>query len=42
MPTAPVNEHGSELYFEDTGPILGSNNYTTLFVIHGSGFNGRK
>lgn len=39
MPTAPVNDAGAELYFEDTGPPTGVAQYTTLVLIHGTGFH---
>ncbi|TFK73219.1 alpha/beta-hydrolase [Pluteus cervinus] len=40
MPTATIDEQGSQIYFIDTGPVNGSNNYTTLFMYHGTAFNG--
>jgi hypothetical protein len=42
MPTAPVDDAGNELFFTDNGPVPGSDNYTTLVIYHGCGFNGRK
>ncbi|TFK73217.1 alpha/beta-hydrolase, partial [Pluteus cervinus] len=40
MPTATIDKEGSQIYFVDTGPVAGSNNYTTLFMYHGTSFNG--
>ena len=42
MPTAPVDGHGTELFFEDTGPVPGSTDYTTLVLLHGCWFDGRE
>jgi hypothetical protein len=36
MPTAPVDDHGTELYYEDTGALPGP--YTTLICVPGIGF----
>lgn len=35
MPTLPVDENGTVLYFEDTGPLQDQLNYTTIVLIHG-------
>jgi len=40
MPTAPVDKNGTELFFEDSGAVPGSTNYTTLVIYHGSAFTG--
>lgn len=40
MPTAPVDNNGTELYYEDTGDVPGSTDYTTLVIYHGSAFTG--
>lgn len=42
MPQAPVGKDGTELFYTDSGPIPGSNNYTTLVIFHGSAFTGRE
>ncbi|TFK50219.1 hypothetical protein OE88DRAFT_1645925 [Heliocybe sulcata] len=42
MPTAPVDSKGTELSFTDTGPVHGSDTYTTLVVLHGCGFPAEK
>jgi len=39
MPTAPV-DNNVELFFLDSGPVVGSTDYTTFVVYHGSAFNG--
>ena len=39
MPTGPVDTHGTELYYEDTGP-LESGTYTTIVIVHGTGAHG--
>ncbi|KAJ3477156.1 hypothetical protein NLI96_g10658 [Meripilus lineatus] len=39
MPTAPVDEAGTVLYYEDSGPPSGGGAYTTLIIIHGAYFN---
>ncbi|TFK64108.1 alpha/beta-hydrolase [Pluteus cervinus] len=39
MPTATIDD-GSEIFFADTGPVIGSDNYTTLVIYHGTGCNG--
>ncbi|KZT68313.1 hypothetical protein DAEQUDRAFT_728131 [Daedalea quercina L-15889] len=40
MPLAFVDQHGSQLYYEDTGVPLQSSDYTTLVLIHGACFQG--
>ncbi|RPD77401.1 alpha/beta-hydrolase [Lentinus tigrinus ALCF2SS1-7] len=40
MPLAPVDDHGSVLYYEDTGPPPGCTVYKTLVLVHGAGFHG--
>lgn len=42
MPTAPVDNNGTELYFEESGPVPNSTDYTTLVIYHGSAFTGSK
>ncbi|TFY81665.1 hypothetical protein EWM64_g2344 [Hericium alpestre] len=37
MPLAPLDDQETYLYFEDTGALLGI--YTTLVIVHGSGYN---
>ncbi|KAI0357368.1 alpha/beta-hydrolase [Trametes cingulata] len=39
MPTAPVDDKGSVLYYEDSGAPLGSTDYITLVLIHGTCFH---
>ena len=39
MPIATVNDHGSMLYYEDSGIPNESTNYTTLILIHGTCFH---
>ncbi|KAI0326884.1 alpha/beta-hydrolase [Cubamyces sp. BRFM 1775] len=39
MPTAPIDDKGSVLYFEDSGAPAGSADYVTLVLIHGTGFH---
>jgi len=40
MPTAPVDDNGTELFFTDSGPVESSIDYTTLVIYHGSAFTG--
>ncbi|KIM92126.1 hypothetical protein PILCRDRAFT_57414 [Piloderma croceum F 1598] len=40
MPTAPVDDKGTEIFFTDSGVPAGSKDYTTLVIIHGGAFNG--
>lgn len=40
MPTIPVDENGTVLYFEDTGPPPSVTLYTTIILIHGLIFHG--
>ncbi|KAJ8462240.1 hypothetical protein ONZ51_g11023 [Trametes cubensis] len=39
MPTAPVDDKGSVLYYEDSGAPAGSTDYVTLVLVHGTGFH---
>ncbi|OJT12830.1 hypothetical protein TRAPUB_10665 [Trametes pubescens] len=39
MPTAPVDDNGTVLYFEDSGAPSGSTDYTTLVLVHGTCFH---
>ncbi|KAI0820433.1 alpha/beta-hydrolase [Trametes gibbosa] len=39
MPTAPVDDKGNILYYEDSGPPVGSTNYITLILVHGTCFH---
>ena len=39
MPYAPVDQNGTQLYYEDTGVPAGQNVYTTLVLIHGAYYN---
>ncbi|KAH9890074.1 alpha/beta-hydrolase [Cubamyces lactineus] len=36
MPTAPVDDKGSVLYYEDSGAPAGSADYVTLVLVHGT------
>ncbi|KAH9945638.1 hypothetical protein B0H21DRAFT_693977 [Amylocystis lapponica] len=40
MPLAPVDDQGTQLYFEDSGAPLKSTTYSTLVLVHGAVFNG--
>jgi hypothetical protein len=40
MPTARINDKGTEIYYEDTGSVAGVNNYSTVILLHGIGYNG--
>ncbi|KIP03868.1 hypothetical protein PHLGIDRAFT_76932 [Phlebiopsis gigantea 11061_1 CR5-6] len=40
MPTAPVNEKGAVVYYEDTGAPEGRDDYLTLVLVHGLSFHG--
>ncbi|KZP26752.1 hypothetical protein FIBSPDRAFT_333820 [Athelia psychrophila] len=40
MPTAPVDNNGTVLFYTDSGPVDGSDDYTTLVIYHGSAFTG--
>jgi len=42
MPTVTIDEHGNELFYEDTGAPQNSSNapYTTLIIVHGTAFHG--
>ncbi|KAA1472406.1 hypothetical protein DENSPDRAFT_872166 [Dentipellis sp. KUC8613] len=39
MPVAPVDNHGTHLYFEDTGREHLGEQYLTIVAVHGTGFN---
>ncbi|KAH9851679.1 alpha/beta-hydrolase [Lenzites betulinus] len=39
MPTAPVDDKGTVLYYEDSGVPEGSNDYITVVLIHGTCFH---
>lgn len=39
MPTAPVDNKGNVLYYEDSGEPAGSADYVTLVLIHGMCFH---
>ncbi|OJT12824.1 hypothetical protein TRAPUB_10659 [Trametes pubescens] len=39
MPTAPVDDKGTVLYYEDSGAPPGSTNYITVVLIHGTCFH---
>lgn len=39
MPLAPVDNKGTQLYYEDTGALEGIS-YTTLIIVHGTGIHG--
>ncbi|EIW51541.1 alpha/beta-hydrolase [Trametes versicolor FP-101664 SS1] len=39
MPTAPVDDNGTVLYFEDSGAPPGSTDYVTLVLVHGTCFH---
>ncbi|KAI0337468.1 alpha/beta-hydrolase [Trametopsis cervina] len=41
MPTAPVDERGTVLAYEDSGAPAGSDNYTTIILVHGLIFHGK-
>jgi len=40
MPTAPVDDQGTEIFFTDSGVPSESKNYTTLVIFHGAAFTG--
>ncbi|KAK0469656.1 uncharacterized protein EV420DRAFT_55064 [Desarmillaria tabescens] len=40
MPTACIDTKGTEYSFTDSGPVVGSSDYTTLVIYHGTLFNG--
>ena len=40
MPTAPVNNQGVVVYYEDTGAPEGCEDYLTLVLLHGLSFHG--
>ncbi|EKM50157.1 uncharacterized protein PHACADRAFT_264726 [Phanerochaete carnosa HHB-10118-sp] len=40
MPTAPVDNNGTVLFFEDTGAPPGSSTYLTVILLHGLLFHG--
>lgn len=42
MPTAPVDNNGTELFYWDSGAVPGSSDYSTIVIYHGTGFNGSK
>ena len=42
MPTAPVDDRGTVLYYEDTGAPEGSSTYLTVVLVHGLLFHGSK
>jgi hypothetical protein len=39
MPLAPVDDHDTHFYYEDTGP-LDDPLYVTLVIVHGTAFHG--
>ena len=40
MPTATVDDSGHYLYYEDTGPVEGRDDYVTIVCVHGLIFHG--
>ncbi|KAI0771129.1 alpha/beta-hydrolase [Trametes elegans] len=40
MPTAPVNDDGTVLYYEDSGVPAKSTDYITIVLVHGTCFHG--
>lgn len=42
MPTAPVDDHGTVLYFKDSGAPDASTDYATIVFIHGACVHGGK
>lgn len=40
MSLAPVDDKGTHLYYEDSGPIASAEVYETLVLFHGIYFNG--
>ncbi|EPQ52536.1 hypothetical protein GLOTRDRAFT_47201 [Gloeophyllum trabeum ATCC 11539] len=40
MSTAIIDSKGTEIFFTDSGPVPGSDDYTTLVIYHGSAFTG--
>ena len=40
MPTVPVDDSGSVLYYEDSGAPEGSTSYLTVVLVHGLLFHG--
>lgn len=41
MPLAPVNDNGTQLYYEDSG-APDTDSYVTLVLIHGTVFHARE
>ena len=39
MPFAPVDDKGTQFYYEDTGAPASSSAYTTLVLFHGAVFH---
>ena len=39
MPTAPIDENGGYVYYEDSGVPDGVQDYTTIVLVHGYSFN---
>ncbi|KDQ55697.1 hypothetical protein JAAARDRAFT_208490 [Jaapia argillacea MUCL 33604] len=39
MPVATVDDHGTHIFFEDSGIPSGSSTYTTLVMVHGATFH---
>ena len=43
MPTIPVDEQQHVLYYDDSGlPTTSPEPYTTLMIVHGTGFHSGK
>ena len=43
MPSITIDNQGNNLYYEDTGAPQNSESlYTTLIIVHGTGFHGRE
>ena len=40
MPTLPVDDGGTVLYYDDTGALEGIEKYVTIVLIHGVIFHG--
>lgn len=39
MPTAPVDNKGNYVYYEDSGAPEGAQDYVTVVIVHGSLIN---
>lgn len=42
MPLAPIDDKGTNIYYEDSGVASGTTDYVTVVIVHGLIINGGK